>query len=385
MKFLMIGNIQSKFVFEYLTEIISGEDSLKVTIATYQNSLDEIDEEKKEYCEKNGINIILINKIYGGNSIIKKFFGLLRRFFVFRFCRKFDIIQMLFVYGFESSFIGFWAKKKTRILLSFFGSDLLSKASKKKRKFLKVSLKRADVITLGSTNMVNSFVSIFGDSYLPKVKRIDFGSKNAEIILDYENKIDSVECKKVIGLDPSKRTILCGYNGKQSQKHLEIIDSLRFLREEIKNGIQLVFHLGYGYDDEYAKAIEGAASLSGISYVLIKDFYYNLRLVEFRKSIDIMLNLQPTDALSNSMMESLYCGTLVIKGEWLHYPDLDDLNIYSLSINDFSDLNALITDVVVNFESYKKRCVNNKKCYQLMSWKPYKNQWLNAVLGRENE
>ncbi len=79
----------------------------------------------------------------------------------------------------------------------------------------------------------------------------------------------------------------------------------------------------------------------------------------FRKSIDIFLNLQYTDVLSASMLEELEAGAIVIKGDWLNYPDLEKRNVWLCSIKDMNALTDEITAVVENYDGLSKKTACN--------------------------
>lgn len=380
MSVLIIGNLNSKFVFEYVSEVLAKNlTNTRIAIATFNKKLSDIDPLKKSFCEDNRIEIICLGEEISKKPVLLLPFRAIRRFFKTRFCKKFDVIQMLFVHCIESVGCCFWAKKKSRIILSFFGSDLL-RSSRRQLKMMRFSIKRANYITLGSNNMINAFQDRFSNTFNQKTKKIDFGSINAEHLKENVLKVDYPACKHRFNISETKISILCGYNGSRGQRHIEIIKSLSKLPASIKNKIELVFHLAYGCNDSYKNQIVEEARQSNISFVIVDEYLTGINLVEFRKSIDVMLNLQPTDALSNSMMESLFVGSIVIKGKWLDYPDLVEIGVFFLSIDSVDNLNEAIEKIVSNYSEYKGKTKNNNRCYDLMSWNTYKAKWIELLV-----
>ena len=381
---LIIGNINTIFTYEYILEILNDNCKYNVTIATFVDSYAEIKPERKEYCDKHNIRIIKLGKFISKRDIAKAIPKLIKRFWSMRICRNYDVVQFLFVNSFESLASVFWIRHTTRFITSFYGSDLL-RAKKIELFILKYTLRRADCITLGSSNMIEAFNKIYGNTFSSKCIKADLGSKNAEILVSTIDSLDRGKCKKAFGIPENKISVFCGYNGRREHRHLEIMKLLSNLDTTIKNSICLVFHCGYELSDEYAELIESTAKTVGIEYRIIREFLVGEKLAMIRKSADVMMNLQITDALSNSMMENIYAGAIVIKGDWLKYPDLDDNGVFLVSLHQMEELPVTLTDIVLNQRKYLELSQNNCQVSKLMMWSTYKDRWIRAVDGELTE
>jgi hypothetical protein len=381
LKILAIGNINTIFTFEYVTEILSDIPEVKIDIATFCDDEKEIVPERLQYCRDNEINIVCLGKYVSRKKIISALGKYYEKFKALSIVKNYDIVQFLFVNSVESFLVCKIAPKSTRIVSTFYGSDLL-RAKAIDRLLLNKVLKRSDCITLGSENMIQAFERTFDSRYLEKCVKADLGSNNAPVLAAQIDNIDKAECKKRFGIPEDKLSIFCGYNGRREHRHIQIIEELMKMDQSIKDKVCLVFHCGYELADSYKTEILQSAEKSGIEYVMISEYLKGIELAKVRKAADIMLNLQVSDALSNSMMENIYAGAVVVKGTWLDYPDLDKAGVYTVSINSMNDLLACISEIVENYNVHSEKCVLNKEpCLKLMSWDTYKEIWKKVVNG----
>jgi len=82
-----------------------------------------------------------------------------------------------------------------------------------------------------------------------------------------------------------------------------------------------------------------------------------------------------TDAFSASMQEYLYAGACVLKGAWLNYPQLGDMNITLNEFSQFDEIPALVEkamDGEIHGLTDKERALFPK----LYSWDAVRESWL---------
>ena len=110
------------------------------------------------------------------------------------------------------------------------------------------------------------------------------------------------------------------------------------------------------------------------------DFLVGKDLIEFRNCGDVLLNLQQTDVLSASMMENIALGNLVIKGEWLRYPDLEENNVKLINIESMDNLSSVIKDIVTEPALYHADMnINSDTAYKMISWTNHVPIWRSVI------
>lgn len=174
----------------------------------------------------------------------------------------------------------------------------------------------------------------------------------------------------------SKLILVCGYNGIQNQQHDVIIDSLAHIRELLIERVHLVVPLTYGATESYINNINMRLLKLGISYTLLTKFLSIEELATLRKTANIVVNIQTTDALAISLQDHLYCGNICIIGEWLKYYIYDHNKITYIKIAK-ETLTENIKYYVLN---YNKESVKFKNNYHIMrnilSWDSVIKDWI---------
>ena len=70
---------------------------------------------------------------------------------------------------------------------------------------------------------------------------------------------------------------------------------------------------------------------------------------------DIYLQLRFTDALSASMQEQIYSGSIIIQGSWLEYDELDGVGLPILKINRMEELPERLKESIDNYDTNRPR------------------------------
>ncbi len=382
MKLLVIGDIGIIYTFEYITEIVSQFKDCSVDILSFAPR-----SEKNEAREKR-LNELGCNVFYPPQYKLFKKSRLLYPFIRigemlrYRICRKYDVINIHFP-GVDSWAACLHASKNTRIVTSIYGSDLL-RASGKGLEILKKVLSKSDAVTVGSDYVLERTSKACEGAIDAKLRKIRYGANAAAAMHEFIEKYTRDECKETFAFPTDRISVLCGYNGSRSQRHLEMINLMKELPEEYQSKLFLVFQCSYGFDEVYSKELSAALAESGLNGVIVTDFMQGETLAKFRKAMDIFLNLQPTDAFSATMVEELESGAVVVKGDWLCYPDLDEVGIYMKSIPDMENLPAEIVDIIENLDAEKERTKKNKGVWELLSWEALYDKWESVILNKES-
>lgn len=270
----------------------------------------------------------------------------------------------------------YFVSNKTKIILSYYGSDLF-RSKKLERLLQKLILKKAEYITFATHKMIDTFNVHYKNKYALKIKKIMYGSKNVEYFSIYLKTLSVDDCKTYFSMPSDKFSIYIGYNGYREHRHLEVISELTLLNHELKEKIFVVCHISYGLDEIYANQIENKLISSGIHYIILKEFYSGKELVYLRKACNVFINVQPSDALSASMIESMSAGAVVLKGSWLAYKEIDDLNGFYLNLNSLTEITDKIVAIINDWTNYKLQTINNGSLlFNLLSWEVQAKKWI---------
>lgn len=366
----IIGNPESVWTREYVKKI-HLEDNHKVYILSF----DEISDTALVEYNNLGVEVVELGTEKGIKGKLQKTFNLIKFAILHARNNKFDILEIQSVpHSFQVKVIYCISMiMNTKLLVSFWGSDILA-INKTKAKRLKGVLCKSDYINLGTQNMYDVFSSYYGHSFDKKIISARFGSLAFSEINKVKQNYSNDECKKIMGFNANKKIIAVGYNGKPEQQHINAIEQLSLLSVKDKQKIQIVIHMGYGYQKEYADMVEEAAKKSGIEYSLLLDMLDLSQIAFLRVATDIFLHAQISDALSGTIRECLYSGTMIINPAWIYYHEFDELGIEYVKYSTFSELPDLMSDIINNRITINTES-NVKTVYDQYSWDVVKCDW----------
>jgi hypothetical protein len=233
-----------------------------------------------------------------------------------------------------------------RWVCTFWGSDLL-RATPGQLRRMAAPLNACDLITVISPPHIVRIRELYGEACARKTTVCDFGVDLYDDIDRIRRTADTAACKAHFGL-PSDRPLIClGYNASPPQRHIELLQALSTLPEETLRGWSVALQMTYGSTDaRYFDSVrEAAAKLPCRSLILI-EFMDGTESAYLRLAADAFVLAMPTDAFSSSLQEYLYAGARVLCGEWLQYPQLDELGIRLQRFQNLSQVPALLTETL---------------------------------------
>lgn len=283
-----------------------------------------------------------------------------------------DILDIHFVEPYYSKYI---LKLPNKIICTLFGSDLFRTNSEQK-KMQKPLFERADKIVL-SENMVPYFESYFG-SMNSKYYYNQYGSERIDQIIKQKPTFSKPEAKLRFGIPQDKLIITCGYNNKEEQQHIAIIEQTSKLPKEVKDNLFLIFPMTYGdVSADYINEVKNLLIDSKFSFLIFEDRLSNQEIVEIRLISDITINTQTTDALASSIKEAFVAGDLVLVGDWLPYGIYEELGVKFEKIN-FENLTDVLRIHLDSFISSKNKYDENEYIIDdFASWNSLTVKWLN--------
>lgn len=267
-------------------------------------------------------------------------------------------------------------KRSERVIVSFWGSDLY-RVSKRRRQSYRSILKRAQIISLITEEMKQYFLQCYNGEFKEKVYLADFGIKLFDYFdNDYSYEAKTLE-KKKWGIDEDDIAIHIGYNGSEAQQHIRIVESLNALDEEKKDRVVVVIHFWDGHrKDEYEGAIRDTLEKKGIRYLFVTDYLDPPQMVAYRRSADIFIYGQTTDALASSLLEYIYAGSVIVKGEWLKYSQLEGNGLIDYSFDDFSRISPIV-EQIIDLQMMRAIDIQNRRkaLNKLYSWDAKIVEW----------
>ena len=277
-------------------------------------------------------------------------------------------------------FFPFWRRAKKRVL-TFWGSDLLH-ASKLKLWLFPFFLKHATSIVLMIQSQCDYFQEVFGHKYDDKIHIIDFGNSLLNVIDDVMQNYTADECKRHFDLPLDKLIVHVGYNASRAQQHKEVLENIVLLSRDILQKMKFVFHISYGFGhdfDAYKQQLTQIMDVAQMDYAFIDTYLQGEELAMLRRTCDLFVYGQKTDARSASPLEYIYAGAEFVCPRWLagNYEMLDQAGIRYYSYNDFGELDKAIQLCLEKIDSPEGKISDRgrKAIRDEISWDSLAEKW----------
>lgn len=369
-KILMTGDFTSIHIYNYIKNVIVGQDMQCVGFH-YKGS--SIPPNYLEFYLSNNINIIYAldndsNKNRGSIYYIKECCK--------RICAlgHFDYLHVHQVNRSLSLSLFLCHHQFSKIIITYWGSDLYRNNGFKALQTVPI-LNVSDKITMITDDMQDYFNRrnwLFRRNS-KKISVIDFGS----LLYDYIEAINSrKDCKIFFNADPNKVILVIGYNGTPDMQQLLTLESITSFLSYYGKDIHIIVP-AYGIEQDRYTYINKFLSNFEVDYSIYTDFMSPEIVAKLRVACDIFVHPQTTDALSGTMLEYLFSGSIVINGAWLKYSILDKEDVYYKTFDSFENLSDILVETLNNFECELYLSSQNKeKIAKISSWKYLKEKWL---------
>jgi hypothetical protein len=242
------------------------------------------------------------------------------------------------------------APAQTKVVCSFWGSDLLRTASIEAHVPVSVALERADAITVQSIELKEILLSKFGRHLRPKIYCCRFPTDTASYqriaTLCRQGLAGRANAKKQLGLPEDRIIIGLGHNGDPGDKHLNILAGLERLPSNVKHRALLVLPMTYGLSPSYAATVDAACQRSGFEYRIQKEYLSRDALAALRVAVDITIFMPESDAMSAAALETIYAGNVLVAGVWLPYGLYRRLGLPFIEVEDYGQLADVIPSLL---------------------------------------
>ena len=207
---------------------------------------------------------------------------------------------------------------------------------------------------------------------------LDFGSESIDRLMDNMH-ISQPMAKDALGLKDNF-VITVGYNAHEEQHHIEVIDAITSIKEELPDKTLLVFPMTYG-GKQQIKLVEQKVRQSGLKYKIYDKYLPYQDIVNLRKCSDIFIHAQTTDSNSASLAEYLFCRTIVINAAWLRYENFEQFGMPYDTFRDFSELPSILKKAIKGGSLVNDNLVNYIEQY---SWACKTPKWVAMLTGKYN-
>lgn len=366
-KILLVGNPSSPYIMQYIENVLKplGFDVFM------QFDYSELSDDVRHFYIEYKINQILFFKNNDKKIFLFPFIGKwIKRFYNFKILNRYapyDFIHVQYV-TFERLMKNLIIKKsvQTKLFASFWGSDLL-RVSDRTLLLEKIFLRNYNYITADSYSMVERYNKFFGNTK----NKLDIVYYGVSLIPYIDRWLsEKKQCINDLSIPKDKIVISIGYNGLPQQQHDKVINVLNVL--ENKKDYFLLIQSTYGNEDVvYKQKLKTILDNSGFQYKIISNYLTMDELAKLRVITDIFINAQTTDAFCNSIKEYMYSKTQIINASWLHYPEIDTLQ---LKINEFSNFDQIpsLLEKQVNEEELEW---NREIIGKNSSWETCRQRW----------
>lgn len=262
-----------------------------------------------------------------------------------------------------------------RWICSFWGSDLM-RSSALELKRMKRYLTCCDGVTVHSELNREQIRRVYGDAIADKTTLLYFGQIGYENIDRMREMETRAQCREFFGIESDRYVVCVGYSASPAQQQLLMVEALAALPPERMKRLTLVLQQTYAQTDaDYVRRVREYAGRLGCQTVVLTRFMDGEQSARLRLAADLFILAIKTDAFSGSLQEYLYAGADVVKGDWLGYPQLDNMGVKVTDFHDFGELPGLVErgmDGALPSLTADQRALFPK----LYSWAAVRESWL---------
>lgn len=229
-----------------------------------------------------------------------------------------------------------------RWVCTFWGSDLLRASDRALRQMLPY-LRRCDRLTACNERMRDKLRQSCGEELYQKTRMTIWGQDGFAAIDGILSNETREDCRAHYGIRPGNYVVSIGYSADNAQHQLEVVEALSALPKENLSHMTLVLQQTYvKRDPAYMERVRQAAEALPCQVVVLRDFLDLTETARLRLCADLFILAISTDAFAASMQEYLYAGAVFLMGDWLGYPQLDELGIPINRFHEYKELPALV-------------------------------------------
>ncbi len=183
----------------------------------------------------------------------------------------------------------------------------------------------------------------YGSDMTKKTRVVDFGHVGYQCIDAVRAQADHAACKAHFGIDPDSFVLCAGYSASSAQQQLRVLEQLAKLPEDTLRRITLVLQQTYCMDDpEYVEKTRAFAAALPCKTVVLTEFMNDVETAWLRLASDMFILSITTDAFCATLSEYIYAGAIVVRGDWLVYQQLIDMDIELPTFHNFDEIPEIV-------------------------------------------
>lgn len=322
------------------------------------------------------VNAILKLRIWiGSNKLGTAIQVMFRDSILKKLIKRYDLVDFHSYNAIDYPFMKYCSTNGIPFDITLWGSDIM-RASEEKFDKMAYGFDKCRLIKCAE-GLYQKMVQCYGNRYEGKRRNLMFGTSDFDNINRMpDEKIAPIK-QALYGDTQGRIIVACGYNGITAQNHLEMIEALNKLPQTLKDTVFVVLQMTYSAQPKYLQQVRERMEQTDIPFVLLDHFLSEEEIVVVRKTADLVVNIQDTDAFAGSIRAHLYCNSVVLVGDWLPYGIyLNKAGVVFYQTSK-ADLTRSIENCLTNIETYKQECSENQnKMYDLFSWESTINDWV---------
>lgn len=364
-KVLIIGESDMVYIKEYVDNMLRYDHSLEFTIITFT---------KKRYLDfYKSKKIRLIELHYERENLNLDFFN---KLVIKLLYQKFDYVHVQAVSLNALILAKMIAGKKSKMIATYWGFP----KSKTEMRSVQPYLKDLYKISFVTDNLHEYFTEFYSGQYEKKCCCFDFGIGCIGTMrrLLNQSEITSIinKSKEELGFPKDRIIVAIGYCGRNDQQHIKVLESLEKLPPHILSKLYLFLHFSYsvanhGYKRQVLTKLKSFEQY-GCKFNLCEEYMTGDRIAYLRYGVDAFINAETMDALSGSMLEYFFGGTLIFNPVWLRYSALVKNGVSYVQYTDFDDLTMKFEEYSDKIENIKS---NRKPIWNMCSWNKLLPKW----------
>jgi glycosyltransferase involved in cell wall biosynthesis len=250
----------------------------------------------------------------------------------------YDLCHMQFFKGWQLSAFRYLGRK-TRKLISIWGSDLLRTSGTEIYQEQSEALEACDRVTVQTVEMKHILLSKYGRQLEPKVRLVPF-YLDPELIarLDAQDDASVAAFRSAHDIARDRVVVTVGYSGHPRNNQLVALEVLARLPMELHDKLTLLVPMTYNTPPGYLAKVRRIAERSPLDIRILDTFLDLDGVAQLRLASDVMIQVPDSDAQSFSMQESLAAGSIVIAGAWLPYGTLLRRGLRFQQIDEIAEL-----------------------------------------------
>lgn len=385
MKYLIIGDAGSMHIYNFVRTVLLPK-KYEVHILTL--SVLPVRDLYRTFYKENGVEIYSVfEQGYANIKNTDRWHRILNLYRKVRLMKKVpnvDICHVQSVYKTSMWLVKLFRKKYRHLILSYWGGDIEDRTPSV------VALRKscfsfADCITVTVRQTYDQFQSLYGHEFDDILCISRFATEGLSHIKSISAKMTKKDCREYYQIPEGKICVTCGYSAYAEQHQDECLRQIERLPSLIRQKLHIIIPMQYGNGDEsYIKCVKEAAQQCGCSYKILEQFVPFEKSVMLAIATDIYIHVRDTDAFSNVLKEHVYAGSMIIKGDWLIYRELDEMGAPMISVRAIDELAGVLESVLKEFTS-SNQIMLFEPMYELYSTGKICEQWdeiIQDVLSR---